>query len=122
MSTILIVEDEPITLDVLSLKLRNEGFEVFTAKNGEEGLQNALKKHPDLILADIIMPIMDGTKMIEEIRKDEWGKSVPIIVLTNLSRVSSSSGGIKRNVSHYLLKTDWKLRELIDKIKEELAK
>ena len=119
--TILIVEDEPHVLKTLSSKLVHEGLEILEAKNGEEGLKLATQKHPDLILANIVMPKMDGITMIKKIRQNGWGKSVPVIFLTNL-RVENS---FKKNIeehkpSFYLVKSNWKLQDVADKVREVL--
>lgn len=71
--TILIVEDDVPELNALRDKFTHEGFSILEAKNGEEGLATALREHPDLILLDIIMPVMDGMTMLVNLRKDPWG-------------------------------------------------
>ena len=121
--TVLIVEDEQSLRQTLVDKLTREGFDVLEAKNGEEGLERALKKHPDLILLDIIMPVMDGMTMMKKMREDKWGRKVPIILLTNLSATDAEI--IKRVIedepSYYLLKSDWKIKDVVNKVKETLA-
>ncbi len=70
---ILVVEDDVPELNALRDKFTREGFSILTAKNGEEGLAIALREHPDLILLDIIMPVMDGITMLVKLREDSWG-------------------------------------------------
>lgn len=70
---ILIVEDEIPMLKALVDKFSRAGFETLEAKNGIEGLAVALKEHPDLVLLDLVMPKMDGVKMMEKLREDSWG-------------------------------------------------
>ena len=82
---VLIVEDHGPIRQALAEKLVHEGMVALEAKDGEEGLATALKEKPDLILLDIIMPRMGGMAMLEELRKDDWGKKVPVIILSNLS-------------------------------------
>jgi DNA-binding response OmpR family regulator len=120
---ILVTEDEKSIRSALNIKLINEGFEVLEAKNGEEGLEIALSEHPDLILLDLLMPQIDGMTMLKELRKDSWGKTVPVIILTNLS---SADEEINRNITeleptYYFVKTEKKLEEIIEKIKERLG-
>ena len=117
---ILIVEDEESLRTVLRDKLKGEGYNVLTAKNGKEGLAVALKKHPDLILADIIMPVMDGMTMVKKLRDDTWGKNVSVIILTNLSDAEKTAEAVDRGVFDILIKSDWKIEDVIDKIKNEL--
>lgn len=118
--TILIVEDEKTLRDVLHDKLESEGFNVLIAKDGEEGLEEAVENHPDLILLDIIMPKMDGITMFGKLKEDERGRDIPVIILTNLSPVEGVSQTIDRSVSNYLVKSDWKLDEVIEQIKNTL--
>ncbi|MDO8486147.1 MAG: response regulator [Candidatus Staskawiczbacteria bacterium] len=122
--TILIVEDETPLLKIYAERFAEEGFLVLKASNGQEGLELAIKEKPDLILTDILMPVMDGLTMTQKLRKiNSWGKMVPIILLTNLT---ADVGKIKKIVVenspvYYLLKSDWSLGAIVDKIKEQLA-
>jgi len=118
--SILLVEDEPAQRNALRDKLKREGYETLSAANGEEGLQMALDKHPDLILLDIIMPIMDGLTMLERLRENDWGSQARIIFLTNLGNGETADRAAGQSISAYLVKTDWKISDIIKKIKEIL--
>jgi len=118
---ILIVEDEPSLLKILRDKFKDEGFEVFEAMNGIEGLEGALKNKPDLILLDIVMPRMDGMTMLKKLRQDSWGKGVSVMVLTNLSNSREIEEAVKNGVFDYLVKTDWKLDSVVSKVKQSLS-
>ena len=118
---ILIVEDEPAMLDVLAAKLAQAGLTVLTAVNGQNGLDMALAQHPDLILLDIIMPVMDGMTMLRELRKDPWGKSVRVMLLTNLSEAGRADESFEQEVYDYLVKSDWKLEDIVNKVKGKLG-
>ena len=118
---ILIIEDEISLRNALSEKLTSEGFDVLQAKNGEEGLESALIKKPDLILLDVIMPKMDGITMLGKLRENSWGKHVPVIILTNLSSGSDILKSVEKKVFSYLIKSDWKLEDIIKKIEKALA-
>lgn len=121
MPKILIVEDELTLQTVLVDKFKNEGFLVTSAKDGREGLSSALADHPDLILLDILLPIMDGMTMLSELRKDPWGKDVPVIMLTNLSETEKVSESLRQGVYNYLIKSSWKLEDIVAKVKLELG-
>lgn len=108
-------------LRVLTDKFINEGFEIIQAQNGVEGLEKALKDHPDLILLDIIMPKMDGITLFKKLREDEWGKTAGVIILTNLSGDGQVSELLKSGVYEYLIKTDWTLDELAAKVKNRIG-
>lgn len=119
--TILIVEDEePMQLALKDI-LVFEGFSVFEAKNGEEGLEMALREHPDLILLDILMPEMNGLAMLKKLREDDWGKKSKVIILTNYDEKEYVATALENEVFDYFIKTDIKITEVIQKIKEKLA-
>lgn len=118
---ILIVEDEPMLLKVLVDRFVQEQFTVVSAMNGKEGLAIALKEHPDIILLDLVMPVMDGMTMLRELRKDAWGKIVQVLLLTNLSDPQKMSESIIRDVAGYLIKSDWKLDDLVTEVKRKIA-
>lgn len=118
--TILIVEDEAPMLSVLADNLGFEGFSVLRATNGVDGLALALKNHPDLILLDIMMPQMNGLIMLEKLRADEWGKKVPVIILTNFGDNEKVAEALGDDVSEYFIKSDVKMEEVITRIKEKL--
>ena len=122
--TILIVEDEQDLREALADKLTREKFTVLEAKNGKEGLDIALEKHPDLILLDIVMPEMDGMTVLRKLREDAWGREVAVILLTNLSATEENiiEEMVKYAPSHYLVKSDWKISDVVGKIRETLEK
>lgn len=118
---ILIVEDEIPMLKALSDKFTLEGFEILEAKDGAGGLKIALEKKPDLIILDIFMPVMDGKEMFKKLRDDEWGKKVPVIILTNLNPDDKTLDELMKNgPSYYFIKSKWKLEKLVEKVKKEL--
>ncbi len=122
---ILLVEDDAIISKVYADELKDAGFQVIIALNGQDGLKLALQEKPDLILLDIIMPIMDGLAMMKELRgKNLYGKNVPIILLTNLSpdeeRIMQAI--VESEPAYYLIKSDWDLSQVLEKIKERLSR
>ncbi|HUC88601.1 MAG TPA: response regulator [Candidatus Paceibacterota bacterium] len=120
--TILVVEDEKSLRDVIVDILKIKNFNTLEAKNGIEGVEMALGKHPDLILLDLIMPEMDGMTALKKIREDAWGEKVPVIILTNLSATDEQL--VEDMVTHkpiyYLIKSDWNLRDVVAKIEKIL--
>jgi DNA-binding response OmpR family regulator len=114
---LLIVEDDPGLNSALYDEFTHFGFTTFKAMNGMEGVQVALKQHPDIILLDMIMPQMDGMATYTEIRHDEWGKTVPIIFLTNLNPNEQMKNAVAgdQNVK-YMLKSDTPLETLVKNI------
>lgn len=118
--TILIVEDEDAMRKSLFFSLKKAGFEVYEASDGEEGLRLALEKHPDLILLDLLMPKKDGFEMLKELRQDNWGEDVPVIILTNLSGSEYVAETIERGVYDHLIKTDWNIDDVVNVVAEKL--
>ena len=121
--TILVVEDEKTVLRAITEKFSGEGFDVLSAENGEDGLAKALEKKPDLILLDLIMPKMTGIQMMHRLRESPgYGEKVPIIILTNLSANDRISLEVaKDEPSYYLVKADWKINDVVQKVKETLG-
>ncbi len=118
---ILLVEDEEAVVFALKEKLDLlSGVEIITARDGEIGLEKAIAEKPDLILLDIIMPKMDGIEMLKKLREDDWGKTARVIILSNLSHVKKEKEAKDLGVKHYLIKTDWKIEEVMDVIKKNL--
>ncbi|MDD4931587.1 MAG: response regulator [Candidatus Colwellbacteria bacterium] len=114
---ILIVEDEPSMRRVIIDKLTNDGFTVVEAKDGIEGMEVGERERPDLILLDILMPRMDGIEMMDKARKTDWGKDIPIVILTNLVADDRITAGVVIDEpSFYLMKTDWPISEVSKKI------
>ena len=94
-------------------------------KRGEHlippALAHALKDRPDLILLDLIMPKMDGMTVMNKLRQDEWGKTVPIIILTNLNMDDKIMRGVSKDEpAYYLMKAEVKLEDIVAKVREVL--
>lgn len=119
---ILIVEDDEAMCSVFVESLQNHDFLTLVANDGEKGLATALKQHPDLILLDILMPKMDGMIMLQKLRLDQWGKKVPVIILTNVnSDTNSVINSVARNEpAYYFVKSEVRLEGIVEKIKEVL--
>jgi DNA-binding response OmpR family regulator len=119
---VLIIEDEEAMQMAISEALATQGVTTLVESDGKKGLETALREHPDLILLDIFMPKMDGLAVIEELRLNEWGKTVPVIILTNLSPYTNSviNSVLENKPAYYLVKSDVKLEGIVDKIKEVL--
>ncbi len=118
---ILIVEDETPLRNAVSDILTFEGFEVFQAKNGQEGLDAALTHHPDLILLDLMMPIMDGLTMLEKLRQDPvYGSKAAVILLTNINDPEKVAMATEAGSYDFLVKSDWNIEDVVKKIKGRL--
>lgn len=116
MATVLVVDDDQSLSRLYSDKLKKEGFTVFVANDGIEGLEHALSQHPELILLDVLMPKMDGISMLKELRTDSWGKNVPVIMFSNLKEIENI-GEVRAMVQEYVVKVDIRLNDLVALIK-----
>jgi len=121
---VLIIEDEQSLRAAVVAVLKTKNILPIEAVNGEEGVKKALSEHPDLILLDLIMPVMDGMTALKEIRKDKWGANVPVVILTNLSATEESiiTDIVTHKPMEYLVKSDWKIHDVIDKVEKILNK
>lgn len=120
LNKILIIENEPATRRILSDKLKLENFLTSESSNGLDGLEKALTEHPDLIILDLFMPKMNGMEVLKNLHADDWGKLVPIIILTNQNDDPHILEAIKDKNCEYLLKTNHNLASIIKKIKFKL--
>ncbi len=115
------MEDDVALLNVLVEKFTKEGYKVATAKDGAVGLKTAQLERPDIILLDIIMPVMDGMTMLQRLRKDKWGAKVPVILLTNLNSAEKVVDALENSVFDYLVKADWTLNDIVKKVGKRLG-
>lgn len=123
MAKILLIEDDKVQADVYLTRLLAEGYGAAWAKDGELGLKMALENHPTVIILDVMMPKMNGISVLEELRKDQWGVNVPVIILTNLDPTNELTNSVYRNsASFFLLKQATEPELLIEKIREILSK
>ncbi len=123
MKKILVVEDEPALLRVLSDKFTNEGYTVLEAKNGLTGLKVALEEKPDVILLDIMMPELDGMEMMRRLRdSSSYGKNVPIVILTNLDADEKITWAVaKDEPAYYLIKSNVDMDEIVEKVNSSVG-
>lgn len=114
---VLVVDDDENLRLVMVDKLRLEGFEAFEAKDGQEGLKKALELHPDVILLDILMPVMSGWEALSKLREDEWGKKAKVIVLTVIEDAGSIARVMNDGGLAYFIKTDQSIDDIVEKVK-----
>jgi len=119
---ILIVEDEEILLTALSEELKQEGFVVVGAKDGVEGVETAVKEKPDLVLLDLVMPRLDGIGALKQMKENALIKDIPVVILTNLSDYDKISDALSLGAMDYLVKANYRLEDLVNKIKTVLER
>lgn len=120
--SILLVEDDNFLRDLVSQKLRKEGFNVIEAIDGEDGVKKTSESKPHLILLDLILPGMDGFEVLRNIQTNNNFKNVPVIVLSNLGQKDDIKKGMELGATDYLVKAHNTPGEIVDKVKEVLAK
>lgn len=115
---ILIVEDEPILQEMYKDKFTKEHFEVTTADNGEEGLEKAKSHKPDLVLLDLMMPVMDGKAMLRKLRQIPEFKNLPVIVLTNAGEYENIQETKHfENAVEFLIKSNVSVDDVVKEVK-----
>lgn len=118
--TVLLIEDEPTLQKTISEILIQEGYKMLNALDGEIGLQTALREKPDLILLDLILPKIDGFEVLENIKKNEATKDIPIIVLTNLENAAAVERALALGAQSYLVKANYELEDVVQKVKQAI--
>jgi DNA-binding response OmpR family regulator len=117
---ILFIEDEPHLQKAVGEVLKQEGFKIFSALDGEEGIKSAKKEKPNLILLDLILPKKDGFEVLAELKADQKLKDIPVIILTNLEGTGDIEKALGLGATTYLVKANYELEDIIKKIKEFL--
>lgn len=120
MTKIAIIEDDPTISQMYRMKFEADGFDVQLADNGRTGVKLVEAFKPDLILLDMQMPEMNGVTALKEIRKNDWGKDVPVIILTNLGREEAPKELDELGVEDYVVKAESTPRQVVQKVKETL--
>ncbi len=117
---IAIVEDDLAIAQMYRIKFEGEGFEVDVAENGKLGLGMIEHMQPDIILLDLMMPEMNGDEMLKRMRATDWGKNIPVIILTNMGEQEAPADMKDLNVSAYILKADMTPRQVADLVKSKI--
>lgn len=117
---IAIIEDNAPIRELYSAKLGLEGFDIYTAGNGFEGIELIASIHPDLLLLDIRMPGMSGDEMLHRVRAEEWGSNIRVIVLTNISKSEAPSTLQFLSVDRYIVKAHYTPSQVVQVVKEVL--
>lgn len=120
MKKILFIEDEPDLQKLISSALEKKDYKVLKALDGEIGWNLCQTEKPDLILLDLILPKKDGFELLTDLKKNPVTKDIPVIVLTNLEGVSHVEKALELGATTFLIKTNYRIEEVIEKIEEVL--
>ena len=121
MPRIAIIEDDQTISQMYRFKFEAEGYTVETAENGKLGLQLAEEMKPDIILLDLMMPEMTGDEMLTKLRDTSWGKTIKVIILTNMGEQEIPESLKKLGVEAVILKADMTPRQVAELVKKHLA-
>lgn len=117
---ILLVEDEELIQKLLQRRLGAEGFEVMSAKDGQEGLAAMRQTRPDVVLLDIVMPRKNGFQVLEEMQKDENLRNIPAIIISNSGQPVELDRAKQLGAKDWLIKTEFDPQEVTEKIRKQL--
>lgn len=119
---VLIIEDDDHISKVYQIKLGKEEIDTVIARDGEEGVSMVSSEKPDLVLLDLMIPKKDGFVVLEEVKKTELGKKIPILVLSNLGQENDIKRAVGLGAADYFVKVNLSIQEIIDKVKQYLGK
>jgi len=118
---ILIVEDDEPIRTLYEIKFEQQGYQVITAVNGLDGYQKAETAMPDLILLDLRMPVMTGDEMLAKMRATDWGSSIRVVILTNISKSEAPMSLRYMHVDRYVTKVHQTPSQIVEIVREILA-
>jgi two-component system, OmpR family, alkaline phosphatase synthesis response regulator PhoP len=112
---ILIVDDEKYIVLVTKFNLQKAGYNVLIARGGEEAIQITPKEQPDLILLDIMMPVVDGFKVLDFLKSNDSTKKIPVVILSSRGGEDDKEKAFEKGANDYLLKP-FSVKQLMDKV------
>ena len=120
-ASILVVEDEPTTKALIQYKLKNSGYAVHSVSDGTEGLAYLEHEVPDLIILDLMMPVMSGKEFLIELRRKEENNDIPVIILTAKTMEKDVLEGLSLGADDFV-KKPFSPSELLARVKTQLAR
>lgn len=121
MKTILFIEDESILQKTFGDILTQDKYRMISALDGKIGLRLAKSEKPDLILLDLVLPSMHGFEVLKRLKQDPETKEIPVIILTNLEKMEDVEEAIELGAKTYLVKTQYRIEEVMEKVKKALG-
>ncbi len=122
MPKILIIDDEPVLLEMYSQILSLAGYQVITSKDGDEGFKLAKKEKPDLIYLDIIMPKLNGLDVLTKLANEKDTAEIPVVLLTNLPKEAAAEKAAALGAHDYFVKVETEPEVLVEKTKAILGR
>jgi CheY-like chemotaxis protein len=119
--SVLLAEDDRFLRRACETKLRQCGFDVRVAVNGDEALELARQQAPDLLLLDLLMPKRDGLSVLEALKADEATRAIPVVILSNSSKELEMHSASTLGAVDYWIKSNLSLQELCDRVQKLLG-
>lgn len=119
---ILMIEEDRFLRKIYRDKFSHLGFEFSEATNGEEGINKVIYEKPDVVLLDLMLPKKNGFDVLIDIKRNKNTEAIPVIVLSNLGQEGDIKKGFSLGADDYLVKTEVSLSEVVDRVKEAIAK
>jgi CheY-like chemotaxis protein len=119
--SILVIEDEVDMREAIETALKNADFHVITAENGQTGLEKAIEHEPDLILLDLLMPVMGGHEFLIQLRKNSYGENAKVMILTAMDDITNVGKAYDANVLGYITKSETSLSALVQQVQKTVA-
>lgn len=114
--TILVVDDSPTEVHIFKKILEKQGYNIIVAKDGQEGVEIALQAHPDLIVMDVVMPVLNGFQATRQLKKNEKTADIPVLMVTTKDQQTDINWGMRQGANEYMVKPVAPA-ELVHKIK-----
>jgi DNA-binding response OmpR family regulator len=118
---IVLVEDDPLLIDIYSTKFKESGFEVAVVDRGDAAPSFIAKERPDLVVLDIVLPQKDGWDILRTVKSNEKTKDIKVVILSNLGQKEEIEKGMALGASGYLIKAHHTPSEVVREIKKILA-
>ena len=115
---VFVVEDDLLLVKAYQAKLEKEGLEVWIATDGKEAIEYVSKDPPNVVLLDLMLPVMSGYDVLAEFRKNEKWKNVPVLILTNLSQPADINKGKALGIDEYIMKSGMKIADIVKKLEK----
>jgi twitching motility two-component system response regulator PilH len=115
---ILVAEDDPLYTNIYINKLSKEGYEVISVNNGADALKQTKERKPDLIILDLVMPVMNGFETLQALKTDEETKNTKVLVVTNLGQDSDIAKAKGLGAEEYFVKANLSITDLMAKVNE----
>ena len=118
MKKILLVEDDPLLIDIYTTKLKEAGFETVVVDRGERALKAVEQQKPDLVLLDVVLPHVDGWEVLRSIKESETLKDTKVIILSNLGQKEEIEKGLTLGAERYLIKAHYTPSQAVEEVKK----